>query len=534
MHSVTSGRPVRAGTVTRCHACAPSNGQVTGWRSAFVRAALAASAALVLGLAGCGDGSVPATDPRIGFVWPEPADFSAETDLVRAFERAHEKLSAEYALTEWKGLDWAAMRDRHLPAVRRAAASGDPQAWLLALHAWIFEIGDGHVSLPKMPSNAAVIDAVVSRQSGGGYGLGLAALDDGRIIAAKVAAGSPAERAGILPGAQIVSWGGVPVEAAVDAVDTGVLVAAFHMATLENRRLEQLRLLSRAPVGSALVLDFLNPAQSQVRSARLQAIDDAKAGLSLLDFASPAPIGGDASVLSWRVLDSGHGYLRLTVLADLENLAQYPDAILERFRQAIAAMNAARVPGLVLDLRGNHGGYDQLAAEICGFFTDKPSVYEITEFYDQRTGGFLRLTGDDRTGEFVDATMTVPQPERFSGPVAVLVNPRTISSGEGVARCVDDLPDGAAVGFHGTHGSFAMVGGQILLPHGLVLQYPFGRSVDAQGVVQIDSRRGVGGVLPAVRVPRTFGNTMAFARGEDVELQAAIAFLAARRRSGPD
>jgi hypothetical protein len=80
-------------------------------------------------------------------------------------------------------------------------------------------------------------------------------------------------------------------------------------------------------------------------------------------------------------------------------------------------------------------------------------------------------------------------------------------------------------GFYGTRGSFGLAGGEIALPDGLVIHYPFGRSVTAQGVVQIDSRRGQGGILPKFRVPRTFDKVMAYAAGQDVELSYAVDML---------
>ncbi|MBA4395572.1 MAG: peptidase S41, partial [Desulfobacca sp.] len=53
----------------------------------------------------------------------------------------------------------------------------------------------------------------------------------------------------------------------------------------------------------------------------------------------------------------------------------------------------------------------------------------------------------------------------------------------------------------------------------------FGRSVDRNGVVQLDSRNGIGGVTPNPRVPKTLANILAYAAGTDVELQHAIQYL---------
>ncbi len=109
--------------------------------------------------------------------------------------------------------------------------------------------------------------------------------------------------------------------------------------------------------------------------------------------------------------------------------------------------------------------------------------------------------------------------------MVVLVNPGTISSGEGPAMGIARLPQGRVIGFHGTNGSFGMVGGQIAMPGGYTIGYPFGRSVDQHGVVQLDSRNGIGGVAPNPRVPKTLENVLAFAAGIDVELQYAVRYL---------
>jgi hypothetical protein len=50
------------------------------------------------------------------------------------------------------------------------------------------------------------------------------------------------------------------------------------------------------------------------------------------------------------------------------------------------------VPGVIVDLRGNFGGSDELSADLCGFFYTAPSFYEYQEYYDKRNGKFLRIT----------------------------------------------------------------------------------------------------------------------------------------------
>ncbi len=475
-------------------------------------------------LAGCSGNSTDSEEWLQNFQLPDPADFSGQ-DRVTAFTQAHQKLSREYAFTQWKGICWNQLYQKYLPQVREGAAADDPQAYLVALRSYISELNDGHASLPRSVQNGALLDSVISLQSGGGYGLGLAELEDGTVIAAKIAPGSPAAAAGIIAGARILTWGQMPIGGAIDTLRSGELIASVFTATDVHKRLEKLRLLTRAPVGTQVEVGYLNPGASSVQQALLTATDDHLAGLSLLNFA-PAPTPEDESAILYsKILPSGYGYIRLTAMADLNNLQEYPDFIRIRFLQILDGFNQAGVPGLVFDIRGNHGGFDSMAADLCGTFSNTPSFFEMTEFFDKRTNSFLRFTLNDRTGEIVNALMITAQTTRFLRPVVAIVNPLTISSGEGLARCVNELDRGGVVGFYGTRGSFGLAGGAITLPDNLAIHYPFGRSLNEQGIVQIDSRHGQGGVLPKFRIPRTFDNVMAYAGGQDVELQYAVEVL---------
>lgn len=469
---------------------------------------------------------VEAADPRMGFTPPGKADFSTET-WTQSFEHAHGKLAAEYAFTEWKGVAWDDLYREFAPAVAAAEKSGDRAAFYLALHEYLFSIDDGHVSLPRVSSNEALIDALIVAQSGGSYGLGLAKLDDGRIIVAALRDGGSAERAGVERGAEVLSWDGKSIEDAAEGVMLGQLAASSRVATNVHRRLEQLRLLTRAPVGQAVTLSFRNPGQTAEKSAELRAEDDHLADMNFLNLApNPSP-HDEEQVLQARMLDGQIGYVRLVAEADLKDLSVYPDVIRERFMAEVRDLRAQGAKSLVLDLRGNHGGFDTLSADLCGVFAKTRSVFEKTAYFDQRTGQFLELTYDDRLDDVVDSIDVVPQPDGFQGSVAVLINPRTISSGEGLAKCISDLPDGLSVGFNGTNGSFGIANGEILMPAGLIIHFPNGRSLDASGTIQIDSRQGIGGVQPERRIPTSFDNILAYGRGEDVELREAVRTLKA-------
>ncbi|MHB0895977.1 MAG: serine hydrolase domain-containing protein, partial [Spirochaetales bacterium] len=155
-----------------------------------------------------------------GYAYPDAGDFSG-LSWVDAFAAAHDKLSKEYAFGEWKSVDWQGLRETYLPRIARVQAAGDEKAYYLALHEYLFSIPDGHLSLnAKDPS---VPMALGKALAGGGFGLAVAELDDRRVIVAGLVPGSQAAKAGVVAGAEVVSWGGVPAQAAIGAVDVGAL-----------------------------------------------------------------------------------------------------------------------------------------------------------------------------------------------------------------------------------------------------------------------------------------------------------------------
>ena len=498
-------------------------------KKTFQCALLALSCLALLLLSGCSGGGDAAADPRIGFTYPDPADYRtlAWTD---AFKAAHDKFSREYAFGGWKGVDWPDLSGRFLPRIAQAQAAGDEKAYYLALHEYVCSIPDGHISLSA--DDAAVPTALGKELAGGGFGMAVAELDDWRVIAAAVVPGGPADSAGIATGAEIIAWGGQPVKTAIGRIDvgavpfkvlTGTVGGESPQATLEHYRLEQARLLTRGPVGADVQVVFKNPGSATSQTAVLTAVDDAGQGFSLLNFAKRPDLSDQ---IDYRILPEGYGYVHVRIELDLLDPSGYPTQIFQKFREAITSFVTAGVPGIIIDLRGNYGGSDKLAADMCGFFSAGPSFYEYQEYYDKRTGTFLRFTVDEQSLDpFVDNLSITPQTPHFGGPVVVLVNPGTISSGEGPTMGIARLPQGRVIGFHGTNGSFGMVGGGIAMPGGYRINYPFGRSVDQYGVVQLDSRNGIGGVAPNPRVPKTLENVLAYAAGTDVELQYAVRYL---------
>ena len=494
-------------------------------RAAFTTAAMAFILPVAFLLAGC-SGTSDAGPSGTSFSPAPPADFSS-LSWTDAFTAAHQKFSKEYAFTQWKSIDWPVLYAQFLPRFQAAQVAGDSAAYYLALHDYMHSIPDGHVMLRSDDPTDPI--AVRQQRIGGSFGLAVAELDDGTVIAPAVASGGAASLAGIAAGAQVLQWNGVDISTAISGVtpnttvvlkEAGSTVYTMPPATAEYYRLQQASLLTRATIGTAVPVVFKNPGGAS-QTVTLTAVDDSMHDLSLFTFTPEWDMTVRQLGVEYRILPEGYGYILVTA----EGSGQPGmNIILEGFRLALTIFNANHIPAIVLDLRSNTGGSDAVACQICNSFYSQPSFYEQQAWYDTRSGQFTTVTYDELNDAWTDALRIEPGTPRYEGRVAVLVNPATESSGEGPAMCLARLGT-PIIGFHGTNGSFGMTGGSIKMPGDHTMMYPIGRSVDQNGAIQLDSKNGTGGVAPTVRVPKTSANVMAYAGHADVELQAAVQYL---------
>jgi carboxyl-terminal processing protease len=428
-----------------------------------------------------------------------------------AFDQLHAQVSLNYPFTEWKALDWDALYEQTGPRIAKAEANNDLEAYYTALREYTYSIPDGHVALAG--DDFGLRDKAI----GGGYGLGILGLDDERVIVHILLDEGPAVQAGMLWGAEILTWNTQPVAEAVSQTDT--LWAEIPQSTQEGRLLERYRYLVRDPIGTEITVAFQNPSTNTPQTVTLIAQDDALEGLKRT---LPPETDPKEAIFSppikTQILPSGYGYIKIErFMPTLGGLR--PGKIVDN---AIESFVAQGVPGIIFDVRGNGGGLDALVPQMAAHFYDEPDFYEYISYYDSDRGQFQINPAETLTIE--------PQPPHFSGPVMVLVDKGTASTAEGIPLTIQRLPQGYVVGFYGTNGSFAMGDpGRNLyrLPEGLAFNFLAGRSLDADKNIQVDANaEGMGGVVPDVRVPLTEETVYAqFVEGKDVVLEAAVAAL---------
>ena len=434
----------------------------------------------------------------------------ADLTWTEAFEQMHTQVSQKYPFTEWKDIDWDALYAQTAPRIAQAEAENDPAAYYLALREYTFAIPDAHVQLGGPDLDLR------QQATGGGYGLSIIGLEDGRVIAHILLEDGPAAQAGMLWGAEILKWNGQPIQGAL--AGTSTIWAENSQATAEGRLLEQYHYLTRDPVGTEISLTFQNPGDDAPQTVQLIAVDDQLESLKRdiprerdLKAVFRAPV-------QYEILPGGYGYIHIMgfmpTLGGI-NPAKIVDKAVENFIEA-------DVPGIIFDVRNNGGGLDTLVPQMVGHFYAEPGFYEYISVYNPETNQFEIDPSQNLTIE--------PRAPYFDGPVMVLVDKYTASTAEGIPLMIQALPQGHVVGIYGTSGSFAMgePGDNLYrLPEGLGFNFLGGRSLNEAQIIQVDANaEGIGGVNPDIRVPLTEENVYAmYVEGVDIVLETAIIAL---------
>jgi C-terminal processing protease CtpA/Prc len=307
----------------------------------------------------------------------DPAWAASQTSYEEAFADLYQRLDREYPAFTLKGIDWSAVGREFLPRARTVKTHDEFGLLCLEL---VARLEDSHAYLMDGLAKVPVISTPR-------WDPGFACLIDDRDqpVIYHVDKGSSAERAGVRVGMTVWSLNGKPA----DQVLREIMVRAsqyqgyssqrylrYHAAQWLGRQMAQ---------GDAVALETASP---DGRRHSFQLV--ATLGVRYLP-RLPVPIPGirDSGSVSWTSLSNQIGYLYVRRI----------DArLIPQLDQAEAELKAMR--GLIVDVRGNSGG---------GF--DAPSAHRSFSLTDTEE----------------------PERPRFKGPIALLIDARCISAGEGWA-----------------------------------------------------------------------------------------------------
>ncbi len=334
-------------------------------------AAMAFCLAVVLGTPAMAQSTAPEGRPIATSTAP------ARGDYAEAFRNLYNHLGRRYPCFELKGIDWKQVGEDLLP--KAATVKTDSEFGLLCMQL-VACLKDSHAYV--VAGSAKVPDLPLPQ-----WDPGLACLldDRERLVVFHVDPGGPADKAGAKVGMIVLSVNEKPAAEAMKdwmkltstyvgySSDRALRYDAARMFVRQHRRGEKVRLRVQDLQGNSREFDLA-----------------ATMGIRYIP-RLPVPIRGirDSASVSWKRLDDGIGYLYVRRID-----ARLPEAL----DRAMTDLKGVR--GLIIDVRGNSGG---------GFDGDKA----------------LRNFRPDDPNE--------PKRPRYGGPIAMLIDERCISAGEGWA-----------------------------------------------------------------------------------------------------
>jgi carboxyl-terminal processing protease len=372
------------------------------------------------------------------------------------------------------GLDWQAIHEEFRPKVEAAQSTDEARA---AMSQMLARLKQTHFGI--IPGG--VYEALESNSGGDSApGIDLRVLNHQAIVTG-LDPGSPAERAGVKPGWQILRVKGQDLAPVIEKAQAD---PAGHELNLVRALLARMS----GPLGTKTSVTFLDGGGKQ------QTLD-----LELVpQRGEVANFGNLPGMHVWyEARKIGKiSYVRFNMFLDLVRvMASFGDTI----------KSCPNCDGLVIDLRGNPGGIGGMAMGMAGFLIDKPGL---------RLGAMYTR---DTTLNFV----INPRLGGFEGPVAVLIDSSSASTSEIFAGGLKDL--GRARVF-GTRSAAAALPSVIeRLPNGDGFQYAIANYVSESG----KPLEGIG-VTPDTEVRLTREALLA---GHDPVLDAALDWIEKRRSS---
>ena len=400
-------------------------------------------------------------------------------ETVATFEAAWTIVRDSHFDRTMNGVDWDAVRTELRP---RAVAAKDAGELRAVLREMLGRLGQSHFAvIPGSPDGPLKASLDVSGDPGVDV-----RLVEGAVIVTAVEPGSSAAKAGVRAGWKVAAVAGTRLEPLL-----ADLPGEPRLRNVEAWRIAQERLRGSAGTSVAVLFeDSAGTLHDVMLDRRPESGEPVTVGHLPTMFVRveserrPAPGGLSAGVIRFNV---------------------WMTAVDREFQKAMDAHRDAH--GMVIDLRGNPGGFAAMLMGISGHFVNERKTLGTMKTRDSE----LRFVANPRRVNGAGQRV-----EPFAGPVAILVDAMSGSASECFTGGMQGIKRARVFG--------QVTMGQALpalfkkLPNGDVLIHAYGDFVAADGA-RLEGR----GVIPDEVVPLTRESLVA---GRDAPLEAALAWIA--------
>jgi carboxyl-terminal processing protease len=401
-----------------------------------------------------------------------PADPRVAADL-KSFDLVWKRVAETFYDPKLGGVDWQAVRAELRPKVLGTKTREEARA---IMNQALERLGKSHFGV------SGPIEAV-DEGAGEGAGDGDASIGievrivDKTAIVTRIEAGSPAAKAKLPLGAELVTVGKVELGPRLGAVaeKLGASSLVPHLQVTAVERLIRGRAGTKVRLGVKVNGKVAPVELERVPAGRMTAFGN---------------LGRHPIVYEARRLEPKIGYIRLSIFLD-------PAMVVPAFGKDLAGFGDAT--GVIIDLRGNPGGLGLMAMGMAGHLISEEN----------------KKLGTMRTREATMDYVVNPQVQRYGGKVAVLVDELSASTSEIFAGGLQDL--GRARIFGRRTPGAALPSAIEELPNGDRFQYAIADYVSTGGKILEGN-----GVTPDVPVAL---DLQLLRSGKDPDMVAAIRWI---------
>lgn len=412
-------------------------------------------------------------------------------------------LEKNYVLSEWKKIDYDQLKKDGLESIEEAEKTNNINKYYETLNNLVDSFHDGHAGLNFYGTDYNYnVDKIKEFND---YGLSLITIDDGSTIAINVE-----DNIEIKNGDVVTKWDGVPIKEAIDNVKLPITEG-----TIENEKIQKTFYLSGVG-GNTVTVTYIN-SDGEEKTATLNKIENnlprALTSFGLLNHTRNEEY-------MYKMIGDDIAYIRVTsedtnVFSDnLAYLTGNHKFAREMYRKDLRDLRNQGMTKLVIDIRNNAGGYEEVAIALTSLFT-KDMMYAfslgIKNGQDIKSVEDRYVYGD---GEFADLQ------------IIVLTGMRCGSAGDGLSLYLSRLNNVTVAGITNPSGINQEVGGYVYMPKNAVISFPTGLVLDENNNPNIDvddtriSRNPVD-----IKIPLNKESALKIFNGIDYELEWAIAYL---------
>lgn len=447
----------------------------------------------------------------------------------QSFKKMLATMEKEYCLSSWKKIDYDGLLKEYLPRVEEAEKNNDESAYAAVVTEVTYRFYDYHVYTALGDD---IYDSVMNSLTGNDYGLSMMKLDDGTVVAIFVEDGNgmlydephDITKLGIHNGTQIVAWDGKEINEAID--ETECINSIIQFSVKSNEDFFRPAFLA-GKGGETVDVTFIDDNGSE-KHAQLNRIGDYSGRLSgvLVKFLH---LHDYTPNFTTKMLNDKCGYLMVrsehysTFYDNLSVIRSgyYPELV-EFYAGKIEELKAQGMEYLVIDIRNNGGGYDNVAGALASLFTDEKK-YMCGFGYEDETGYHT-----------TESNYIFPDGRYKDLPVVVLVNLTCGSAGDGMAKFLGECDNVTLMGITASAGVNQNNGGVMYLTKNISVYYPIALTLSSENVPLIDTDQTREGRIPLeAKIPMTKEfvlKTCDWNSEEDPQLDYAADYLAKSRQ----